>query len=102
MHAVELIAQRQSTTNVGNLAVFIYAGLCGNSYAKSTGTEPTCKEDFEDITEWASDILKNQQEVFVQIMDAYFKSKPMQDLAESDKKKVIVKKVVKKAVKKKS
>lgn len=96
MHAIEIIAERGTTTEHGNLSVFIYAGLCGNSFAKSAGAIPMCEESFEDISEWAEDIIVNKQdEVRMQIMQAFSESKPikkMKEDAEEDKKKVSKKK----------
>lgn len=96
MHALELIAQRQSTTNIGNLTVFIYAGLCGNSFAISTGTKPICYESFEDIFEWASEIIKNDKKKVADIMVAFDSSKYIQSVTATDKKKVIPSKEKKK------
>lgn len=87
MHAVEIISQHGTTTEHGNLTIFIYAGLCGNSFAKSSGAKPICDESFEDISEWAEDIiLSKNNEVKGQIINAFAGSKPMQQLEEAAKK----------------
>ena len=83
MHAIEIISQRGTTTEHGNLAAFIYGGLCGNSFAKSGGTSPLCEESFDDVMDWAEDILVNKnEELKVKIVTAFNESKPMKALKE--------------------
>jgi hypothetical protein len=83
MHAIEIISERGTTTEHGNLAAFIYGGLCGNSFAKSNGTSPICEESFEVVLDWAEDILVNKNEdLKIQIVTAFNESKPMKAMRE--------------------
>lgn len=83
MHAIEIISERGTTTEHGNLAAFIYGGLCGNSFAKSGGTNPICEESFEEILDWAEDILiSKNEELKKQIVQAFNESKPIKAVFE--------------------
>lgn len=83
MHAIEMIGRNEVTTEHGNLTCFIYAGLCGNSFAKSAGSKPLCDESFEEVSEWAEDIIiEKKEDVKAEVLKAFAESKPMKRLAE--------------------
>lgn len=82
MYAIEIIAAKATGSQAGNLAVFIYAGLCGNEYVRSSGADSVCHESFEEIFEWAEDIYLNKKDVFAKILETYWASKPMQKVKE--------------------
>lgn len=88
MYAIEIIAEKGNTSPIGNLAVFIYAGLCGNAFVKSAGSDAVCKETFENIFEWAEDIFINRKEVFEQVLNAFYEGKTKIEQTGEDKKKV--------------
>lgn len=97
MYAVELIANRQINSDSGNLAIFIYAGLCGNAFAKSAGASPLCEEEFDEIIEWAEDMLINgETDKIKSIMEAYYQSKPIQKVLQQEAEEVAKKKTKKK------
>ena len=97
MYAIELIANRQINSDSCNLAIFIYAGLCGNAFAKSCGVAPLCEEDFDEIIEWAEDMLINSEtEKIKSIMEAYYQSKPIQKVLKEEAEETAKKKTMKK------
>ena len=85
MYAVEIIAARQVESESGNLAIFIYAGLCGNAFAKSAGTNPVCEETFEEVLDIAEELLVNGEgEKIKSILEAYYRSRPIQKVLEAE------------------
>jgi hypothetical protein len=93
MHAIEIISERGTTTEHGNLAAFIYGGLCGNAYAKSGGTSPLCEESFDEVLDIAEDlIISKNQEVKAAIIGAFNSSKPILAITEEAAKKKTKKK----------
>ena len=97
MYAVELIASRQINSDSGNLAIFIYAGLCGNAFAKSAGANPLCEEEFDEILEWAEDmIINSESEKIKTIMTAYYESRPIQKVLQQEAEETAKKKTSKK------
>jgi hypothetical protein len=91
---VEAKLKAKEDTSFAAIVKFVYAGLCGNAFAKSGGIETICQEKKEDIAEWVEDLFFSDKKAsFIKsVMEAYWSSKPMQKVIEDSKDEVKKKK----------
>jgi len=82
LHAVRTLEGLFSTNktvdeeNILYMTQLIYAGLCGNRYVKSMGSEPICKESFEEVSDWVDENIVNKDyALFTPINEAFASSK---------------------------
>jgi len=73
--------------NILQATKMIYAGLCGNRYIKTYGTEPVCEETFEEVSDWVDEwvINKTITENLKPIFEAFASSKAISNQVEEKK-----------------